>query len=54
MMNSPENEFDADVTMQKLLLLEGIGSTRKPWKKATQDFSVETRTNENPHPYYGT
>lgn len=48
---SPETEFDAHVKMQKLWLLEHIGSARNKTRNETQDFSVETRTLGNPHPF---
>jgi hypothetical protein len=34
--------------MKKLWLLEHLVPLGNPWKKETQDFSVETRTREIP------
>jgi len=40
--------------MKKLALLEKIESARKPEMEETQEFSVETRTQNSPTDYYGT
>jgi hypothetical protein len=44
-MSSTTNE------MKKLWLLEHLDPLGKQEKKVTQDFSVETRTREIPHPF---
>jgi len=52
-MNESRNWVRCNL-MKKLALLEKIESSRKPDMEETQEFSVETRTQNSPIDYYGT
>jgi len=52
-MNESRNWVRCNL-MKKLALLEKIESSRKPDMEETQEFSVETRTQNSPTDYYGT